>query len=81
MRYIHENNAEMAWVNAKEAYILSDSAFFDPTMLALLYFPDEHKYAIYMPLFVPILLPILSAIFKEFKRYRQVNKPKDKKIE
>lgn len=67
---IQRNEFEKAWVLSKEAYELSDSAFFDPTMLALLYFPDEHKYAVYMPLFVPILLPILSAIFKEFQLFR-----------
>jgi hypothetical protein len=32
----------------------AESAFFDPTMVSLLYFPDEHKYAVYMPLFTPI---------------------------
>lgn len=66
----------MAWELSKEAYVLSDSAFFDPTMLALLYFPDEHKYAVYMPLFVPILLPILSAIFKEFQLFKARRKVK-----
>uniref|UniRef100_A0A182NZD5 Uncharacterized protein n=1 Tax=Anopheles epiroticus TaxID=199890 RepID=A0A182NZD5_9DIPT len=55
---------------AREAYTSAERAFFDPSMLALLYFPDEQKYAIYIPLFLPIMIPVcftlrVSAMDKE----------------
>ena len=40
-------------------------------MLALLYFPDEHKYAVYTPLFGPIAVPMLAALVKEVKEWRE----------
>ena len=36
-------------------------------MVSMLYFPDEHKYAIYTPLFGPLALPLLMALFKELQ--------------
>lgn len=36
-------------------------------MLALLYFPDEHKFAIYMPLFLPVGVTVLAALLKHVK--------------
>ncbi|KAG2179107.1 hypothetical protein INT43_001957 [Umbelopsis isabellina] len=52
----------------------SEKAFFDPTMVSMLYFPDEHKYAIYMPLFVPVSVPMIMAVVKEFKEARRRRK-------
>lgn len=39
-------------------------------MLALLYFPDEHKYAVYTPLFAPVAVPMVAALFREFKAWK-----------
>lgn len=50
----------------KKASILADRSFFDPTMTAMLYFPDEHLYAVYAPLFFPIAVPFILSIFREF---------------
>ncbi|KAJ1917547.1 GPI transamidase component [Tieghemiomyces parasiticus] len=61
-----------AYAHAAEALSQAESAFFDPTMLALLYFPDNHKFGVYMPLFVPAFLPVLMAILKEVKRRRNL---------
>lgn len=41
--------------------LLSSRAFFNPHMLGQLYFPDEHKYAVYTPLFGPLAVPLLVA--------------------
>ncbi|KAI9475852.1 MAG: phosphatidylinositol-glycan biosynthesis class S protein [Benjaminiella poitrasii] len=57
-----------------EAIELAEKAFFDPTMVSMLYFPDEHKYAIYMPLFVPVSVPLIMALLKEIKKLKQKNK-------
>lgn len=60
---------ETAYVLSSKAYILSESAFFDPSLLALLYFPEDQKYAVYFPLFLPISLPVLSSIFYMVKYF------------
>ncbi|KAG0270656.1 hypothetical protein DFQ27_000006 [Actinomortierella ambigua] len=60
-----------ALAKSKEALVRSEAAFFDPTMVSMLYFPDEHKYAIYMPLFVPISVPLVMALLREIKKLKQ----------
>ena len=45
----------------------AEKAFFDDKMVSMLYFPDEHKYAIYTPLFGPLALPLLMALLKELQ--------------
>lgn len=49
----------------------AEVAFFDPTILALLYFPDDQKYAIYIPLFLPVGFPVLMSLIKLLKTWRQ----------
>ncbi|KAL4400322.1 GPI-anchor transamidase complex protein [Malassezia pachydermatis] len=49
----------------------ASQAFFDPSMLEMLYFPNEHKYAVYTPLFGPLLLPLLTAMAREWKYARR----------
>jgi len=44
---------------------LSSRAFFNPGMVAMLYFPAEHKLAVYTPLFAPVSVPVLIATIKE----------------
>ncbi|KAL7308374.1 GPI transamidase component [Mucor circinelloides] len=61
-----------------ETVELAEKAFFDPTMVSMLYFPDEHKYAIYMPLFVPISVPLIMALLKEIKKLKQSKQIKKK---
>lgn len=39
-------------------------------MLALLYFPDEHKFAIYMPMFLPVSVSLLAALMRHIKDSR-----------
>jgi phosphatidylinositol glycan class S len=52
---------------ATRAAELAEAAFFDHTMVAQLYFPNEHKFAVYMPLFVPIAVPIILALLRELR--------------
>ncbi|RUS21025.1 hypothetical protein BC937DRAFT_93809 [Endogone sp. FLAS-F59071] len=59
----------------------AERAFFNPTMVSMLYFPDEHKYAIYMPLFVPISVPLIMVLVKEVKEMRQRKKAEKEKVE
>lgn len=38
-----EGELKCAVVHARNAFISAEAAFFDPSLLALLYFPDEQK--------------------------------------
>ena len=64
----------MALQHSSLALEYAEKAFFDDKMVSMLYFPDEHKYAIYTPLFGPLALPLLMALLKElqgmFKRWK-----------
>ncbi|SPO23043.1 related to GPI transamidase component PIG-S [Ustilago trichophora] len=52
----------------KVAYELANRGFFNSDMLGLLYFPQEHKYAVYTPLFAPLLIPLLVTSLKLVKQ-------------
>jgi len=67
----------LALIHSSE--LLSSRAFFNPNMLGQLYFPDEHKYAVYTPLFGPLAVPLLVAgirLLKEKRQSRVVDKQK-----
>ena len=50
--------------DAREAFRMTEEASFSPGMLSTNYFPDEHKYAVYVPLFLPVFLPLLVQTIK-----------------
>ncbi|POY74888.1 hypothetical protein BMF94_2161 [Rhodotorula taiwanensis] len=56
------------------AQSLASRAYFDPSMMGMLYFPDEHKYAVYTPLFGPVAVPLVLALLKELKQRRYERK-------
>ncbi|CAO1631041.1 unnamed protein product [Parajaminaea phylloscopi] len=49
----------------------SSLAFHHPRMLGLLYFPAEHNWAVYTPLFGPLAVPLILAGLKELRRWRR----------
>ncbi|KAF5310515.1 hypothetical protein D9619_008010 [Psilocybe cf. subviscida] len=53
---------------------LASRAFFNPGMLALLYFPIEHTYAVYTPLFASALTPLAVAALREFLAWKRAKK-------
>ncbi|XP_074045147.1 GPI transamidase component PIG-S [Macrotis lagotis] len=57
-------NLEPAFHASREAVTSSEKAFFDPSLLHLLYFPDDQKFAIYIPLFLPMAVPIFLSMIK-----------------
>ncbi|XP_064022420.1 GPI transamidase component PIG-S isoform X2 [Pogoniulus pusillus] len=63
-----------AFQASKEAVTSSERAFFDPSLLHLLYFPDDQKFAIYVPLFLPVAVPILLSLAKIVRETRQRKK-------
>ena len=59
--------------SSKDSFVTAERVFFENSLLALLYFPEDQKYAIYIPLFLPIsfsfvgcILPVLQDYFKRF---------------
>jgi phosphatidylinositol glycan class S len=60
--------------HSSRAHTLSSRAFFNPGMLALLYFPAEHKYAVYTPLFASAVIPLVVAALRELKAWRKQRK-------
>ncbi|GAC96405.1 hypothetical protein PHSY_003985 [Pseudozyma hubeiensis SY62] len=64
----------------REAHALSNRAFFNPDMLGLLYFPDEHKYAVYTPLFAPLLVPLIVTTVKLLKELAETRAGKKSRM-
>ncbi|KFV69518.1 GPI transamidase component PIG-S, partial [Dryobates pubescens] len=67
-----------AFQASKEAVTSSERAFFDPSLLHLLYFPDDQKFAIYIPLFLPVAVPILLSLAKIVRETMQHKKEPSK---
>lgn len=76
---LEEGNLTGAVLAAKMAIRSSEEAFFDPSILELLYFPDDQKYAIYIPLFLPISLPVILSLRQALRWYRGENDEKKDK--
>lgn len=53
--------------SAKLAEMKVERAFFEPSMVAMVYFPDEHKVAVYLPLLGPVGVPLVMSAIKEFR--------------
>jgi phosphatidylinositol glycan class S len=47
-------------------------------MLALLYFPAEHKYAVYTPLFASAVIPLIGAALRELWAWSRSKKEQNK---
>jgi len=78
LTYKSSDLAELALEHSARALTLSSRAFFNPGMLALLYFPPEHTYAIYAPLFAPVSLPLIAPVVREFLAWRKAKQAKQK---
>ncbi|KAL6250407.1 GPI transamidase component [Rhinocladiella similis] len=59
---------DAALSHAQIAYQDSEKAFFDKSMVGQVYFPDEHKVAVYLPLLGPIGVPLIVGLLRELKR-------------
>ncbi|KAH9836162.1 phosphatidylinositol-glycan biosynthesis class S protein-domain-containing protein [Rhodofomes roseus] len=61
---------------ASKAQSVASRAFFNPGMLALLYFPTEHKWAVYAPLFASVTAPLLASLIREVLAWKKERKAK-----
>ncbi|CAJ1063947.1 GPI transamidase component PIG-S [Xyrichtys novacula] len=73
---LEAGNLGFALQYSKEAILASERAFFDPSLLHLLYFPDDQKFAIYIPLFLPMCVPILLSLLKIVSEARKKRREK-----
>jgi phosphatidylinositol glycan class S len=56
---------------ARGARAAADAAFLHPAVLTQLNFPDSHKLGMYMPLFLPVSVPLLQGLARELLRHRR----------
>jgi phosphatidylinositol glycan class S len=56
--------------NARIAEEAAEKAFFEKSMVGQVYFPDEHKVAVYLPLLGPVAVPLVMAVVKELRAKR-----------
>ncbi|KAG8533138.1 uncharacterized protein KY384_001921 [Bacidia gigantensis] len=54
--------------HARVAEEQAEKGFFEKSMVGQVYFPDEHKVAVYLPLLGPIGVPLVMSALKEVKR-------------
>ena len=59
---LRQGNLEKSYTHSREALELSETAFFDKSLLKLLYFPDDQKYAIYIPYFLPVGFAVILSL-------------------
>ena len=67
-----EGKFNNALEHARIAEAEAEKGFFDKSMVGQVYFPDEHKVAVYLPLLGPIGVPLVMSAIKEIKRYRNL---------
>lgn len=49
----------------------AEKAFFHKSMVGQVYFPDEHKVAVYLPMLGPMAVPLLMTLFREAKSLKR----------
>ena len=59
---------QMALEHARTAEAHAEKGFFEKSMVGQVYFPDEHKVAVYLPLLGPVGVPLIMSAAKEIRR-------------
>ncbi|KAF2755289.1 beta-lactamase/transpeptidase-like protein [Pseudovirgaria hyperparasitica] len=71
---LHKGQFHSALQHARIAETEAEKAFFERSMVGMVYFPDEHKVAVYLPLLGPVAVPLLMAGIKEVMSLLQKRK-------
>lgn len=66
--HLRRGDLERSFILSKEAFIISEAAFSDPTLLALLYFPEDQKWVILSYLRKKVNLFYYVIYFKMWKQ-------------
>uniref|UniRef100_A0A7S4CF83 GPI transamidase component PIG-S n=1 Tax=Eutreptiella gymnastica TaxID=73025 RepID=A0A7S4CF83_9EUGL len=64
---------------AQVALKQSENAFYDESLLAQLYFPEEHKLAVYVPFFLPLSMTLVLGCIHRLKQLKK--SPKEDSVE
>ncbi len=64
--------------HARVAEAEAEKGFFEKSMVGQVYFPDEHKVAVYLPLLGPVGVPLIMSALKEVKRLWALHKKKQR---
>ncbi|KAL8732126.1 MAG: hypothetical protein Q9181_004053 [Wetmoreana brouardii] len=65
---LKDGKFNLALDNAKTAEMAAERGFFEKSMVGQVYFPDEHKVAVYLPLLGPVGVPLIMSGLKELRR-------------
>ncbi|KAI9815938.1 MAG: GPI transamidase component [Pycnora praestabilis] len=65
---LREGRFRSALEMARIAEADAERGFFEKSMVGQVYFPDEHKVAVYLPLLGPVGVPLIMSALKELKR-------------
>ena len=65
---LREGRFHSALQHARIAEAEAERGFFEKSMVGQVYFPDEHKVAVYLPLLGPVGVPLIMGAIKEIKR-------------
>ncbi|CAK7229410.1 GPI transamidase component [Sporothrix curviconia] len=60
--------------NARIAEAEAEKAFFEKSMVGQLYFPDEHKVTVYVPLLGPVGVPLVMGLLNELRSWMRRRK-------
>ncbi|XP_056634777.1 GPI transamidase component PIG-S isoform X2 [Diorhabda sublineata] len=74
-KFLAQGDVDEGLKFAKIAFSHSERAFSDPSLLSLLYFPEDQKYAVYIPLFLPIMIPVIMSL-STLRKWIMVRKKK-----
>ncbi|XP_057964841.1 uncharacterized protein LOC131155610 isoform X2 [Malania oleifera] len=58
-------------VSSRLARSLAEDAFSHPSVMSVSYYSFEHCFAVYSPFFLPVLLHVLLATVREWRRYKK----------
>jgi len=67
---MREGRFDRALENTRIANDEAERAFFEPSMVGQVYFPDEHKVAIYVPLLGPMAVALVMTLFKQLRTFK-----------
>ncbi|KAM7184023.1 Phosphatidylinositol-glycan biosynthesis class S protein [Naviculisporaceae sp. PSN 640] len=65
--------------HARIAEAEAERAFFEKSMVGQLYFPDEHKLAVYIPLLGPVGVPLVMGLLNELRAWVKRRREKAEK--
>ncbi|ROV88470.1 hypothetical protein VMCG_10471 [Cytospora schulzeri] len=63
-------------IHAQIAEAAAERAFFEKSMVGQLYFPDEHKIAVYLPLLGPVGVPLVMGLLNEIAAWKRRRREK-----